>query len=87
VVASAGQRSRGCRIQEVKVVGLPDHHASGDAKLALARERAAHVAETLKAAGFPEPVFQLNPLGDAAASQPAAALPRRRADVYVRFSR
>ena len=85
VVNSAGARSKGCRIQEVKAVGLPDYKAPGDAKLALARDRAKQVADLLKAAGFPEPVFQLSELGDAGATLPDAKLPQRRITVYVRF--
>jgi outer membrane protein OmpA-like peptidoglycan-associated protein len=87
VIAASGQRSRGCRIAEVKVVGLPDPKAPPEAKLVLAHDRSTRVVEALKAAGFPEPVFQLSALGDAAANAPGATLPRRRADVYVRFSR
>jgi outer membrane protein OmpA-like peptidoglycan-associated protein len=87
VVGASSQRSRGCRIMEVKVVGLPDPNAPADPQLPLARERAVQVAEVLKASGFPEPVFQLSPLGAAGAGLPDARLPQRRVDVYVRFGR
>lgn len=87
VVGAASQRSRGCRFEQVKVVGLPDEHAPADPPLALARERAAHVTQVLEAAGFPAPVFQLSPLGEAGANLPGARTPPRRVDVYVRFAR
>lgn len=87
VIGASGQRSRGCRIVEVKVVGLPDPKAPAGAGLALAHDRSVQVVEALTGAGFPAPVFQLSALGDVAANAPEAALPRRRADVYVRFSR
>jgi outer membrane protein OmpA-like peptidoglycan-associated protein len=84
---SAAGRSRGCRFDQVKVVGLPDPDAAGGAKLALSRERARHVDDALRAAGFPDPVFQLSPLGDAGADLPSAQTPRKRADVYVKFAK
>jgi outer membrane protein OmpA-like peptidoglycan-associated protein len=92
VVGASSKRSQGCRIAEVKVVGLPAPGGAADPAMALARERAAAVAQMLKAAGFPEPVFELSPLGAAGAQLPDAQLPdarlaRRRADVYVRFAR
>lgn len=87
VIGSAGLRSHGCRFDQVKVVGLPDYRTPGDPALALARDRAMHVAELLKADGFPEPVFQLSPLGEAGANLAESKVPRRRVDVYVRFSR
>jgi len=86
-VGASSQRSRGCRIVEVKVVGLPDPKAPAGPPLALAHDRAMRVVEILKTAGFPDPVFQLSPLGEAGANLPDAQLPRRRVDVYVRFAR
>ena len=86
-MGSAAWRSRGCRFDQVKVVGLPDPGAAGGAKLELSRERARHLDDALKAAGFPDPVFQLSPLGDAGADLPSAQAPRKRADVYVRFAK
>lgn len=84
---SAGLRSHGCRVEQVKVVGLPGYEEPVDASLALSRDRAMKVAEMLKADGFPEPVFQLSPLGDVGADLAETKVPRRRADVYVRFAR
>jgi len=87
VVNSAGARSKDCRIDEVKAVGLPDYRTPGDPKLALARDRARQLAALLKGAGFAEPVFQLSELGDAGATLPDARLPQRRVMVYVRFAK
>ena len=86
VMASAGLRSKGCRVEEVKVVGLPGPDTA-DPQLALSRERAHGVAAALTAAGFPAPVFQLSPLGEAGERLADAKTPRRRADVFVRFGR
>jgi len=86
VMADAGRRSKDCRIEEVKVVGLPDPGGS-EPQLELSRERARRVAGALTAAGFPAPAFQMSPLGEAGDSLPDARLPRRRVDVYVRFGR
>jgi outer membrane protein OmpA-like peptidoglycan-associated protein len=86
-MGAAALRSRGCRFDQVKVVGLPDPTAPVDAKLEVSRERARHVAEALKAAGFPDPVFQLSPLGEAGANLPSTQTPRKRADVYVKFGK
>jgi outer membrane protein OmpA-like peptidoglycan-associated protein len=86
-MGAAALRSHGCRYDRVKVVGLPDPEAAVDAKLELSRERARRVAEALKAAGFPDPVFQLSPLGEAGVNLPSAQIPRKRADVYVRFAK
>lgn len=87
VVAAAGQRSRGCRFEQVKVIGLPDARAPAAPQLALARQRAAQVTQMLEAAGFPAPVFQLSPFGEAGAGRAGAGVPPRRVDVYVRFAR
>jgi peptidoglycan-associated lipoprotein len=87
VVRASSRRSQGCRIAEVKVVGLPDPKAPVAPPMAIAHDRAARVAESLRAAGFPEPVFELSALGEAGAGLPEAELPRRRVDVYVRFAR
>ena len=86
-MGSAALRSRGCRFDQVKVVGLPDPEAPGDVKLELSRQRAQHVAEALKASGFPDPIFQLSPLGEAGANLESAQTPRKRADVYVKFAK
>jgi outer membrane protein OmpA-like peptidoglycan-associated protein len=86
VMQAAGRRSEGCRIEEVKAVGLPDPD-SHDPQMALPRERARRVASALQAAGFPAPTFQLSPLGEAGEALPGAKTPRRRADVFVRFAR
>jgi hypothetical protein len=86
VAGSAGLRSRGCRIDQVKVVGLPDYKVPGGPAPALARDRAMKVAEMLKADGFPDPIFQLSPLGAAGTNLAENNVPRRRADVYVRFA-
>ena len=86
VMQAAGRRSQGCRIDEVKAVGLPDPD-DRDPQLALPRERARRVASALRAAGFPAPQFQLSPLGEAGETLPRAKAPRRRADVFVRFAR
>jgi outer membrane protein OmpA-like peptidoglycan-associated protein len=87
VVGASSRRSQGCRIVEVKVVGLPAPAGPAEPALALARERAVRISQALKAAGFPEPVFELSVLGAAGDRLPEAQLPRRRADVYVRFAR
>jgi outer membrane protein OmpA-like peptidoglycan-associated protein len=80
VVGNAGRHAQGCAAPSVEVVGLADPQA--EAGSALSRERARHVAEALRAAGLPEPTFQLNPLGPDA---PELSVERRRADVFVRF--
>lgn len=86
VMQAAGRRSEGCRIEEVKAVGLPDP-AGSDPQMVLPRERARRVASALQAAGFPAPIFQLSALGEAGETLPGAKTPRRRADVFVRFAR
>lgn len=87
VVRASSRRSQGCRIAEVKVVGLPDPKAPVAPPMTIAHERAVRVAQALEAAGFPEPAFELSALGAAGAGLPEAGLPRRRVDVYVRFAR
>jgi outer membrane protein OmpA-like peptidoglycan-associated protein len=85
LILHAGRHARGCEVAQVQVVGLADDNGPADARLALSRQRARHVAEALMAAGLPPAQFQLSPLGDAApAPRPDAPL-KRRADVYIRF--
>lgn len=86
-ISASALRSHGCRFDQIKVVGLPDPKAQVSGKLELSRERARRVVEAFKAAGLPEPLFELSPYGEAGANLPSTQTPRRRADVYVRFAR
>lgn len=86
-ILASGLRFRGCQVQEVEVVGLPDYRDPVDPKLELSRLRAQRLAEALVKAGFPSPRFQLSPFGEAGERLPGALVPRKRADVYVRFVR
>lgn len=85
VIDNAGRHARGCMLAQVQVVGLADDKGPQDARLALSRQRARHVAEALTAAGLSPTDFQLSPLGEGAPSPAANAPLRRRADVFVRF--
>ena len=87
VIDNAGGHAKGCTIAKVEVIGLADYRRPSGDTLALSRERAHGVAAALTAAGFPAPVFQLSPLGEAGERLADAKTPRRRADVFVRFGR
>jgi len=86
VIANAGGHAKGCTIAQVQVIGLADYRRPANDALALSRDRARRLDDALRAAGLPDPTYQLSPLGDAApAPRPTIGPEPRRADVFIRF--
>ena len=89
VVRSAAYQAKGCQVAAVDVVGLADFHGPAEPNLALSRQRAQAVADALVKAGLPAPQFHVAALGDKGAVTAEGQIEplRRRADVYVRYTR
>jgi peptidoglycan-associated lipoprotein len=89
VIADAARQVKGCPTATVDVVGLADFRGPPVANLALSRQRAEAVAAALGKTGFPAPGFSVQGVGAAGSVNAQGAIEplRRRADVYVRFSK
>lgn len=88
VLRSAEARTRGCRIDGVRVVGLADAVGTSADNLALSKARATAVTRALLRAGLPAAEFDVAAAGDAGAlnRQGEAAPLRRRVDVIIAVS-
>ena len=56
-IGATAAKLRECDIQRVQVIGLSDARGGGAANQSLSERRAMAVADALKAAGWPVPVF------------------------------
>lgn len=76
---------RECDIRHVQVIGLSDARGGGAANQSLSERRALAVADALKAAGWPVPVFDVDGVGETGAVTEAGAREpmRRRTEVLV----
>lgn len=84
-IGATAAQLRDCDIQRVEVVGLSDARGGGAANQSLSEHRAVAVADALKAAGWPVPVFAVAGVGEAGAVTEAGAREpmRRRTEVLV----
>lgn len=89
VITDAAAQAKGCVVKAVNVVGLADFRGAPEPNMALSRQRAEAVAAALGASGFPAPGFTVQAVGQSGAMTDAGQIEplRRRADVYVSFSR
>jgi peptidoglycan-associated lipoprotein len=85
VLASGAERTKGCAVSRIEVLGLADAAGSRTRNLALSRRRAAEVAGALQQLGLPTPAFDIEAMGEAGAKAPdgAAEMMRRRAEVVI----
>ena len=85
--AAAGQ-AKGCKVDEVTVLGLADAAGAPAANLELSKRRAGAVTQALSATGLPAAVFDLKAAGQSGALTAAGdtAPLRRRADVVLKLS-
>jgi outer membrane protein OmpA-like peptidoglycan-associated protein len=88
VIAAAATGARSCRVMGVEVVGLADAAGAPDASLELSHQRAASVADALKADGLPAAEFKVAAAGQAGAvTASGQARPmRRRADIVLHLA-
>lgn len=84
-IGLAATQLQGCGIAQVRVLGLADARGASEANMTLSQRRARAVAEALRAAGWPEPAFDLAAAGDEGAlTETGAREPlRRRVEVLV----
>jgi peptidoglycan-associated lipoprotein len=75
----------GCDIRRVEVTGLSDARGGGAANQSLSERRALAVADALKAAGWPAPVFTVEAVGETGSVTDSGAREpmRRRTEVLV----
>ena len=84
--AAAGQ-AKGCKVDDVSILGLADAPGSTDANLELSKKRVAAVTQVLSATGVATGQLDVKAVGQAGAITPnGAALLRRRADVTLKLS-
>lgn len=88
MIRISADRSRACKVDHVRVLGLADADGSAARNLELSKQRADVVASALAASGFPAPTFDVVAAGaDGATSARGTADPvRRRTEVIVTFS-
>lgn len=88
VIGQAAETARGCRVEEVEIVGLADAVGAPAANLELSKRRAQSVLASLAAAGLPASDFRLAGAGQAGAvTADGKAQPlRRRADITLRLA-
>lgn len=84
-IGATAAQLRDCDIRHVQVTGLSDARGGGAANQSLSERRALAVADALKAAGWPDPVFSVGGVGEAGAVTDAGAREpmRRRTEVLV----
>ena len=85
VLKTAAAQTKGCRIDEVRVLGLADAPGAPGANLELSKSRASAVASALEKVGLKNAFIDATAAGDAGAvnRQGEAAPLRRRADVVI----
>ena len=87
MIRTSAQRTKGCRVSQVRVVGLADADGSAQRNMELSRQRADAVAAVLAAEGFPAPTFDLAAGGEAGSVSGRTVDPvRRRTEVQVTFA-
>lgn len=86
IVAGAAQ-AKGCKVDEVRVLGLADAAGDPAANLELSKKRAASVAAAIRKAGLPDAAFEMSAAGQAGSVTAGGQAPvRRRADVTIKLS-
>lgn len=84
--AAAGQ-AKGCKVDEVSILGLADAPGSTEANLELSKKRVASVTQALTATRLVPSQLEVKAIGQSGAITPSgAALLRRRADVTLKLS-
>lgn len=84
LIARAATQAQGCRVDQVRVVGLADAAGAPAANLELSKRRAAAVTAALAANGLPAAEFVLEAVGQDGSVTPEGAAPlRRRADILI----
>ena len=80
---AATDRTKGCKVSQVDILGLSDSVGDSQTNLAISQRRAANVTTSLARRGFSNVEFQVGAAGDAGAETAAGdARPlRRRVDV------
>jgi peptidoglycan-associated lipoprotein len=84
LIARAATQAQGCRVDQIRVVGLADAAGAPAANLELSKRRAAAVTAALAANGLPAAEFVLEAVGQDGAVTPEGTAPlRRRADILI----
>lgn len=79
---------RGCRIDEVVIIGMASAAGEDPANLEISKQRAAVIASAMQAHGWPPSRFKVLARGEGGATVGATDVPmRRRATVRVQSSR
>lgn len=88
VLRAAADQAKGCKIDQVTVLGLADAAGAPAANLELSKQRAASVTQALAATGLPAAEFDLSAVGQAGSITAAGDNRplRRRADVTLKLS-
>ena len=83
IMKAAGDRTKGCKVAQVDVLGLSDAVGDSQTNLAISQRRAANVTSALARRGFSKVEFKVGAAGDAGAETASGeARPlRRRVDV------
>lgn len=89
VIADAAKQLKGCPPVSVEILGLADSQGAPGPNLTLSRQRGEAVAAALAKSGFPSPSFRVAAAGESGAITPEGDKEplRRRAEVFVRFTR
>lgn len=88
VIAAGAAQAKGCKVDEVRVLGLADAAGDPAANLELSKKRAASVAEAIRKAGLPSAEFEVAAAGQAGSVNGAGQVPvRRRADITLKLSK
>jgi outer membrane protein OmpA-like peptidoglycan-associated protein len=85
IVKVTARRMRGCKVSELRLVGLADPAGTPQDNIELSRRRADHVLDAFVREGVPAPKYTLIARGDAGALGPGGVVQpvRRRVDVTV----
>lgn len=87
VLRAAASQAKGCRVDELSILGLADAAGTPDANLELSKKRVAAVTQVLAATGLPVAQLELRAAGQEGSVTPRGAAPlRRRADVVLKLS-
>ena len=89
IVTLTAKRLQGCKVKELRLVGLADPTGSPELNLTLSKHRADNVLEAFVRAGLPVPKYTLVAAGDkGAVSASGAVVPvRRQVDATVVIAR
>ena len=87
LIADAATRTRPCKVEHIRVVGLADGPGETATNLALSRQRAAAVVAALGKAGLPTAAIDVTAAGEAGATDQRGLLRpvRRRADITLKL--